>query len=92
MNNKTEFKTGDCVKCKTWGGVEFLGIFEYPHRNGSYCVIDVKTHIHYNIRNGDIQYASEHETKQIKELADINNIKVKEMPLILQQQENVVII
>lgn len=80
MNNKIEFKTGDFVKCKTWGGLDILAVYEYPHPNNSHCVVDARTNIHYNIRKNDIHHASEDELDIIRFLVQINDIKVREQP------------
>lgn len=81
MNNNTViFENGDYVKCKTWDGREFLGLFEYYYVNGSQSVVDVRSGIHYNVRKHDIQLAQEDDIDLIKILAKANDIVAKEPP------------
>ena len=75
---KNTFTNGDYISCKTWGGREFLGLYEHTYNDSTHCVIDVASGRRFNIYPKDIKLANEEEIKVIKKLVKETGIKPRE--------------
>lgn len=69
---------GNAVIAKKWSGEEFIGLFEHTYKDGTHCVLDVKTNKRFNIKAKDIKLATEDEAKEAKRLAKKNNAVVRD--------------
>ena len=73
---KTNFSKGDCVKGKKWSGAEIKGVYEYTYDDGSHCVLEVANGERFNIKQNDLELASEDEAKEIKKLQKEKHLKL----------------
>ena len=73
---KTNFSKGDCVKGKKWSGAEIKGVYEYAYDDGSHCVLEVSSGKRFNIKEKDLELASEDEAKEIKKLQKEKHLKL----------------
>ncbi len=73
---KTNFSKGDCVKGKKWSGAEIKGVYEYTYDDGSHCVLEVANGKRFNIKQKDLELASEDEAKEIKKLQKEKHLKL----------------
>ena len=87
---KINFSKGDCVKGKKWSGAEIKGIYEYTYDDGSHCVLEVKNGKRFNIKEKDLELASEDEAKEIKKLQKENHLKLHDKADSMQVVKNLV--
>ena len=73
---KINFSKGDCVKGKKWSGAEIKGIYEYSYDDGSHCVLEVSSGKRFNVKEKQLQMASEEESKEIKKLQKEKHLKL----------------